>query len=279
MSEPAPATMRLPLRRRCVWEAVGTFALIYVGCGAMLSTDDAAAIALGFGLVVGLVVMTIGPRSGAHINPAVTIAFAAARRFPWSEAVPYIAAQLVGAWLGVASLAACFADIQPELMDAIDADIRSQVVDSTVEGYLRQIGQRTGTFPVHARPLDVGMYDPPVFLGTPWFPAAVAEFVNTALLMGVILCIVTDAKEEGGKCALVIGATIAALCAAGGASQASMNPARTIWCNLLAGRADTVALYLLAPIAGAVAAALVCNRLEPTPAEPSPLADRLGESD
>ena len=258
--------------RRCLWEAVGTAALVYIGCGAMLSTDDGAAIALAFGVVVSLIVSTIGPRSGAHVNPAVTIGFAVDRQFPWREVPGYITAQMVGAFAGLLLLVAAFSTptqlIQSNLAVAATSDTPVEDISRVdLVTHVRGVGLRTGTFAGGEKSVldpQLPNADKPVTHPLRWIGAAVAELLHSALLMGVILTIVNDAKEEGGKCALVIGGTVLALCAAGGASQASMNPARTFWCNLFALRWDTLPLFIICPIAGAVAAAMISQALRTT---------------
>jgi aquaporin NIP len=90
--------------RKYFAEAFGTFALVFAGTGAITidgvsgGTITHVGIALTFGLVVMAMIYAIGDVSGAHINPAVTIGFWAARRFPGREVLPYIGSQLVGAF-------------------------------------------------------------------------------------------------------------------------------------------------------------------------------------
>ena len=85
-------------------EFLGTFALVFAGTGAIVINDSSggvighAGIALTFGLVVLAMIYTFGDVSGAHLNPAVTLGFAAARRFPAKEIPGYISAQLGGAF-------------------------------------------------------------------------------------------------------------------------------------------------------------------------------------
>jgi aquaporin NIP len=91
-------------------ELLGTYILVFVGAGAIVidSVTGGGVTHLGIGLTFGLVVMAIiyaiGDISGAHINPAVTIAFAVAKRFPINEIVPYISFQILGAVLASTTL-------------------------------------------------------------------------------------------------------------------------------------------------------------------------------
>lgn len=84
-------------------ELLGTFTLVFAGTGAIVINQVSqgvighAGIALTFGLVVLAMIYTFGDVSGAHLNPAVTIAFAAAGRFAWREVPGYLGAQVVGA--------------------------------------------------------------------------------------------------------------------------------------------------------------------------------------
>jgi aquaporin NIP len=94
---------RPDLGRRAGAEALAAFALVFAGCGAIIANAeyDAALGAVGVSLVFGLIIMVMiyatGHLSGAHINPAVTIAFTLSRHFPARDAAAYIAAQLIGA--------------------------------------------------------------------------------------------------------------------------------------------------------------------------------------
>lgn len=100
--------------RKLAAEVLGTFALVFAGTGAIVVNDVSGGavthvgISLTFGLVVMSLIYALGDLSGAHLNPAVTIAFWAGRRFPGRDVGPYIAAQLVGALAASASLAAMF---------------------------------------------------------------------------------------------------------------------------------------------------------------------------
>lgn len=93
------------IRNRCIAEVIGTFMLVFTGCCAVVVNDlyGGAIGHLGINIVFGLVVMaviySIGNVSGAHINPAVTIGFYVAGRFPGRFILPYVSSQFAGAIL------------------------------------------------------------------------------------------------------------------------------------------------------------------------------------
>lgn len=93
-----------PLPRRMAAEAFGTFWLVFGGCGAAVISAGFpklgigfAGVALAFGLTVLTMVYTVGPISGAHLNPAITVGLWLAKRFSVRDVLPYIVAQVVGA--------------------------------------------------------------------------------------------------------------------------------------------------------------------------------------
>ena len=101
------------LSQRFLAETLGTALLVLVGPGSVVATlvlagdkvpaidgSDLLGISFAFGLVITALVYAIGKVSGCHINPAVTLALAATKRFPWREVPHYWAAQLVGGTLG-----------------------------------------------------------------------------------------------------------------------------------------------------------------------------------
>ena len=208
-------------REICFAEAVGTFALVFAGCGAIVV--DAAGggsishvgICLVFGLVVMAMIYAVGNISGAHFNPAVTIGFYAADRLPASFVAPYIACQLAGA------LIAAFA----------------------LRWLLGGQGNVGATLP-----------------STPLLNAFVLEVVITFLLMFVILNVSTGHMEKGIMAGVAVGGTVA-LCAlfAGPVTGASMNPARSIGPAIAAGQLKSLWLYIAAPVTGALLAAPTCR--------------------
>lgn len=93
------------LLRQAGAECIGTYALVTAGCGAIMVNAQTGAlghmgISLTFGLIILVMIASIGHISGAHFNPAVTIAFAVTRHFPWSKVLVYVPAQIIGAFLG-----------------------------------------------------------------------------------------------------------------------------------------------------------------------------------
>lgn len=103
--------MKVSLLRRVGAELIGTYALVTAGCGAIMVNGATGAlthvgVALTFGLVIMVMIAATGHLSGAHFNPAVTLAFALTRHFPWREAPAYALGQLSGAVAGALTLRA-----------------------------------------------------------------------------------------------------------------------------------------------------------------------------
>jgi aquaporin NIP len=104
------------LARSLAAEAIGTFALVFAGCGAIMVDARThqlghIGVAISFGLVIMVGVYAVGHVSGAHFNPAVSFAFAVTRHFPWARMFAYWAAQLVGALAAAALLRASLGPI------------------------------------------------------------------------------------------------------------------------------------------------------------------------
>ncbi len=97
------------LARRAAAELIGTYVVVTAGCGAIMidaqtSTIGHGGVALTFGLVILAMIAATGHISGAHFNPAVTIAFALTHHFPWRDVLFYISAQMCGAVLAALTL-------------------------------------------------------------------------------------------------------------------------------------------------------------------------------
>src|SRR5436190_24332031 len=97
---------RPALRRRAAAEGLAAFAMVFAGCGAVVTnathqnTLGSVGVSLVFGLVIMAMIYATGHLSGAHINPAVTLAFTLTRHFPGPDAIAYIGAQVAGAVAG-----------------------------------------------------------------------------------------------------------------------------------------------------------------------------------
>lgn len=210
------------MARKFLSEILGTFGLVFTGCGAIVVNDATGGVIghLGictiFGLIVMAMVYSFGDVSGAHINPAVTIAFWLSGRFPLKEVGPYIAAQVIG------STAACglLLHLFPE--------------DSTYLGSTLVSGTVTQAF--------------------------VMEVVITFLLMLIIIMVATGSKEVGTLAGIAIGAAVAVLALlAGPITGASMNPARSLGPALASGNLQHIWVYIAAPVLGAALAVPVSN--------------------
>jgi aquaporin NIP len=202
------------LLRRSVAEGIAAFALVFAGCGAVV-TDAARDGALGtvgvaivFGLVIMAMVYATGHLSGAHINPAVTIAFTLSRHFPARDAAAYVAAQLAGATAGALLLLSAWSD----------------------------------------KPANLGATTPSVGAGT----GLLYEVVLTAVLMFVIVAVATDTRAVGAAAALAIGGTVGLDALFGGPiTGASMNPARSFGPALASGTWTDFWIYVAGPVVGA----------------------------
>ena len=108
--------MRTSLLRRMGAELIGTYALVTAGCGAIMvnaltNSLSHIGVALTFGLIIMVMITATGHLSGAHFNPAVTIAFALTRHFAWRDVPVYIGGQLIGATTGALTLLAFFGPV------------------------------------------------------------------------------------------------------------------------------------------------------------------------
>jgi MIP family channel proteins len=205
------------LARLLAAELVGTFALVFAGCGAIMVDAKTQAlghvgVAITFGLVIMVMIYAVGHISGAHFNPAVTFAFALSRHFPWPRAVGYWAAQLLGALIAAAIL----------------------------RGSLGNIAHVGATLPSSSQSQS--------FL---W------ELVMTFFLMFVIIAVATDTRAVGEAAAIAIGGTVGMDAMFGGPiSGASMNPARSFGPAVVSGDLHALWLYIVAPLVGAAFGAL-----------------------
>jgi aquaporin NIP len=225
--------------RALVAEAIGTFALVFAGCGAIMVDAKTNAlghvgVAITFGLVIMFGIYAVGHISGAHFNPSVTFAFALSRHFRWTRAAGYWGAQLVGAIAAAAVLRGSLGDI---------ADVGATLPSGSQ-------GQS--------------------FL---W------ELVLTFFLMFVIMAVATDTRAVGEAAAIAVGGTVGLDAMFGGPiSGASMNPARSIGPALVSGNLHALWLYIVAPICGASLAALTYQFVRGETTRPAPIVEESPEA-
>ena len=205
-------------------EAVGTFALVFFAVGSAvfgIHVIGAAGVAFAFGLVLLALAYALGPVSGCHVNPAVTLGVLLARRISPREAAGYMGAQLVGAIVAGALLKAMVT--WGDVTDQTGA-LGSNGWGKTVNG----------------------------------FGAFVIEVLLTALFVLVVL-LVTGRATAPGFAGLAIGLALATVHFVGiNLTGTSVNPARSIGPALFSGSSEALKqlwLFIVAPLVGAVVAA------------------------
>ena len=206
-------------------EAIGTFALVFCGTGAIIIDGvsggalGTVGIAITFGLIVMAMIAAVGEVSGAHFNPAVTIGFWVAKRFEGNEVLPYITAQAIGAFFA--------------------------------SGVLRFLFPDTLTM---GETLPAG----------PWLQTFVFEIILTFFLMFVIIHVATGSKEQGIIASIAIGAIVLLEALfAGPITGASMNPIRSIAPAIVNMNLEHLWMYIVAPILGSVLAVFSWKLIHP----------------
>ena len=211
-------------------EALGTFWLTFGGCGAAILAGKGIGvlgIAIAFGLTVMTMAFAIGHVSGCHLNPAVTIGLIVGKRFAAKDALPYIAAQLVGAVAAIGALCAI-----AHGMDGFS------VVDGAFAS--NGFGERSP-----------GNYS--------LFAGLVTEVLLTFMFLLIILG-ATDSRAPAGFAPIAIGLGLTLIHLIGiPVTNVSVNPARSTGPALFEGAAALKQLWLfwLAPIGGAIIAGVV----------------------
>lgn len=217
---------------RLVAEAIGTFWIVFAGCGSALLAGGVPQLGIGvfgiafaFGLSVVTMVYAVGHISGGHLNPAVSVGLMLSKRFPASEVPGYIAAQVIGAILGAGVL------------------------------YLIASG-RAGFVPGGFASNGYGEHSPG---GYSLLAGFCAEVVFTGMFMFIILG-VTDSRAPQGFAPLTIGLAVALINWAGiPVTNLSINPARSTGTAIFADgwALQQLWLFWVAPILGGAIAGVV----------------------
>jgi MIP family channel proteins len=205
--------MRTDIVREMLAEFLGTFVLIVFGIGVVAQTvlskgaaGSPLAINISWGLAVTMGCYVAGGVTGAHLNPAVSLALAVHRRFPWSKVAPYVAAQMAGAFAASAVVYLTYR----EALDAFDGGVRH------ITGPLGSAG--------------IWATYPQPFLSV--FPGGVVDqVVGTALLVAVIFAI-TDTRNSPaptGLAPVIVGLLVVLIGATFGFNSGyAINPARDL---------------------------------------------------
>ncbi len=223
----------MSLRKRCAAELLGTFWLVFGGCGAAVLSAafpnvgiGLLGVALAFGLTVLTMAYAIGHISGCHLNPAVSVGLAAARRFPASELPAYIVAQLLGGIAGAGVL---------------------YVIASGKAGFLLSAGLASNGYGDHSPG------------GYTLSACIVAEIVLTFMFLMIILG-ATDKRAPAGFAPIAIGLGLTLIHLIGiPVTNLSVNPARSTGPALFVGgwALSELWLFWVAPIVGAALAGVV----------------------
>lgn len=217
--------------RKYLAELVGTFVLVFIGVGSAVlagSHIGFAGVALAFGLSLLVMVYTIGPISGCHINPAVTFGVWLSRRIGIRDAIMYVIAQIVGAILA--------AGVLLYVAQGIAGGYSASISGLGADGY--------------------GLHSPDHYSMAAGF---VIEVVLTAFFVMVVLG-ATDVKAPVGFAGIAIGLALTMVHLVGiPVTNMSVNPARSIGPALWVGgwALQQIWLFIVAPLIGGAVAALV----------------------
>lgn len=230
----------MSLLKRALAEAIGTFWLVFGGCGAAILACNVKLVGIGylgvafaFGLTLLTMAFAIGHISGCHINPAVTLGLAAGGRFGWKETPAYIVAQVLG---GIAAAALLFVIAAPDLTNATIGAFASNGWSSALVDGINAFG---GT--------AIG-----------WLPAFLIEIALTAGFLFVIMGS-TSSRAPAGFAPIAIGLCLTLIHLVGiPVTNTSVNPARSTAMAVFVGGVAIKQLWLfwVAPIIGGILGAV-----------------------
>ena len=267
---PTPHPPRALLPRWLVGEFFGTFLLVFFGCGSVCAAVLTGAqtgifqVAIVWGLGIATAIYLTGSLSGAHLNPAVTLAMAVWGNFPARRIVPYIAVQMVGAFVGAAVLYVIFSGALHvfEHKNAIVRGAPGSELSAKVFGefFPPPSAKTPSDAPPSARLPEAAIDD----LVTPTSAFAI-EVIGTAVLLLVIFCCVDEQNTNRPQIltAATIGLTVTLLISLlGPLTMACFNPARDLGPRLFSAVAGWGSVpftangngwwtvYIIAPILG-----------------------------
>lgn len=252
--------------KECIAEVVGTFILIFIGNMAVTMAVNTGAmnlwgVAMLWGLAVALAVYAVGPVSGAHLNPAVTLSMALFRGLSWKKVIPYILAQILGAFLAAALIWALWSGFWLPLAEKLGVAIGgpgSQKLMMALSCFYPNPGI-IGTDALALAKVSTGV-------------AFGVEMAMTGLLVFMILALTEDRHEGAPGANLVpwfIGLLVAVLVGISAPlTMTALNPARDFGPRLFAylqgfgevafpgPRGNEWWLYILAPISGGIVGGL-----------------------
>jgi len=262
----------IPLHACCSAEFLGTFLLVFFGCGAVhvaVLTEALSGlwqVAIVWGVAIMLAIYAFGPVSGAHINPAITLSFAAWRMFPAGRVPAYLACQTAGAFVAAALL---FLVFQPFLAQkerdkgVVRGEPGSEITAMCYGEYFPNPGVIAAVSPHPIASLSIHGES---FVSMP--VACLFEFIGTAILAMMVVAVTHPAHPSGPKnlAPVFIGLTVSALIVViAPITQACFNPARDFGPRLFASLAGWgeialpgprspgfLTVYILAPIGGAI---------------------------
>lgn len=237
------------MKRVLIAEGIATLLLVGIGLGSvhvavLTGALTLPAVAACWGGAVVLLIALAGPISGAHANPAVTIALATMGRFPWGRVLPYLGAQFLGALAASALLHVLFVDLH-----AHQAVVRGVPLGDMLSSVNTESWQQATL---------------------PWWKAALAEAGGAGMILAAIVAI-SRRDQPSALTPIVVGLAVTlAIVIFAPISQAGFNPARDLAPRLieLCAGGDSgcswmwFPVYILAPVVGAVAVGLLAQHLE-----------------